>query len=66
MMRHRSGSPSTGSSDEARQAALFAAPALVAIAAVVAFPLVWAVWESLHRHDLRMPWLGRSFVGAAN
>jgi ABC-type sugar transport system permease subunit len=24
------------------------------------------VWESLHLHDLRMPWLGRPFVGLAN
>ena len=23
----------------------------------------WTVWESLHLHDLRMPWLGRPFVG---
>jgi ABC-type sugar transport system permease subunit len=24
------------------------------------------VWESVHLHDLRMPWLGRPFVGADN
>jgi ABC-type sugar transport system permease subunit len=41
-------------------------PALGVIAAVVGFPLVWMVWESLHLHDLRMPWLGRPFVGLAN
>ena len=29
------------------------------IALVALFPLVWTVWESLHLHDLRMPWLGR-------
>ena len=34
--------------------------------AVAIFPLGWTVWESLHRHDLRMPWLGRPFVGLAN
>jgi ABC-type sugar transport system permease subunit len=28
--------------------------------------LLWTAWESLHRHDLRMPWLGRPFVGLAN
>lgn len=42
------------------------APALVTVGAVAIFPLVWTVWESLHRHDLRMPWLGRPFVGLAN
>ena len=38
-------------------------PALLTVAAVAVFPLLWTVWESLHRHDLRMPWLGRPFVG---
>ena len=42
------------------------APALVTVGAVAVFPLAWTVWESLHRHDLRMPWLGRPFVGLAN
>ena len=42
------------------------APALGLIALIAIFPLVYAVWESLHRHDLRMPWLGRPFVGLAN
>jgi ABC-type sugar transport system permease subunit len=42
------------------------APALVTVGAVAIFPLLWTVWESLHRHDLRMPWLGRPFVGLAN
>jgi len=41
-------------------------PALGVIAAVVGFPLCWMVWESLHLHDLRMPWLGRPFIGLAN
>ena len=31
---------------------------------VAVFPILWTVWESLHLHDLRMPWLGRPFVGA--
>jgi ABC-type sugar transport system permease subunit len=42
------------------------APSLAAIAGVALFPLAWTVWESLHLHDLRMPWLGRPFVGLAN
>ena len=41
-------------------------PALAVIAAVAVFPIAWTAWESLHLHDLRMPWLGRPFVGLAN
>jgi ABC-type sugar transport system permease subunit len=41
-------------------------PALATVAGVAVFPLAWTAWESLHRHDLRMPWLGRPFVGLAN
>lgn len=51
---------------EARAAWLLCAPALLAILAVALFPLLWTFWESLHLHDLRMPWRGRPFVGAAN
>jgi ABC-type sugar transport system permease subunit len=41
-------------------------PTLSVIALVAIFPLGWTVWESLHLHDLRMPWRGRPFVGLAN
>jgi len=41
-------------------------PALGVIAAIVGFPLAWMLWESLHLDELRMPWLGRPFVGLAN
>jgi multiple sugar transport system permease protein len=41
-------------------------PALSVIAAVAVFPILWTGWESLHFHDLRMPWLGRPFVGVQN
>jgi ABC-type sugar transport system permease subunit len=51
---------------EARLAWRLVAPALTAILLVALFPLGWTVWESLYHHDLRMPWLGRPFVGAAN
>lgn len=47
-------------------ARLFVAPALAAIVLIAIFPLGWTVWESLHRHDLRMPWLGKPFVGIDN
>lgn len=55
----------TGPSDR-RLAWLFVAPALAAIAGIAIFPLGWTFWESLHLHDLRMPWLGQPFVGLAN
>lgn len=51
---------------ERRLAWLFVAPALVALAITALVPIAWTVWESLHLHDLRMPWLGRPFVGLAN
>ncbi len=51
---------------EARLAWLMAMPAIGAIAVIAVFPIAWTLWESLHLHDLRMPWLGRPFVGAAN
>jgi ABC-type sugar transport system permease subunit len=42
------------------------APAVATILLVALFPLSWTVWESLHLHDLRMPWLGQPFVGLEN
>ena len=51
---------------EPRTAWLFLAPGLGAIVLVAIFPLLWTVWESLHRHDLRFPDAGRPFVGLAN
>lgn len=51
---------------DSRLARLLVAPALIVISAVALFPLGWTVWESLHRHDLRLPWLGQPFVGLGN
>jgi ABC-type sugar transport system permease subunit len=51
---------------ERRLAWLFVAPALAALVLTALVPIVWTAWESLHLHDLRMPWLGRPFVGFAN
>lgn len=45
---------------------LFAAPSLLIVLVVAAFPVVWTIWESLHAHDLRLPWMGRPFVGLDN
>ena len=41
-------------------------PALAVILLIALFPLAWTLWESLHQHDLRMPLLGRPFVGLRN
>ncbi|MFQ5876431.1 MAG: carbohydrate ABC transporter permease [Acidobacteriota bacterium] len=66
-MRTRPDSPDPGrrrgSTGEARLAWALVAPALGAIALVALAPLLWTLWESLHLHDLRMPWRGRPFVG---
>ena len=51
---------------EARLGWALALPALGVIALVALFPIAWTFWESLHLHDLRMPWLGRPFIGADN
>jgi ABC-type sugar transport system permease subunit len=39
------------------------APTLILLGAIAVGPLLATVWESLHQHDLRMPWLGRPFIG---
>lgn len=51
---------------DARLAWWLIVPALGTILLVALFPLGWTVWESLHVHDLRMPWRGRPFIGLAN
>jgi ABC-type sugar transport system permease subunit len=42
------------------------APALLVLVVIAAGPLLMTMWQSLHLHDLRMPWLGQPFVGLAN
>lgn len=51
---------------EARLAWSFVLPALAVIVVIALFPLGWTAWESFHLHDLRMPWLGKPFVGLEN
>jgi len=51
---------------EARLGWSLVAPALAVIALIAIFPLGWTFWESLHVHELRMPWLGKPFNGLAN
>ena len=52
--------------DERRAGWMLVSPALAIILLVALFPLAWTLGESLHQHDLRMPWLGRPFVGLGN
>src|SRR5258705_1428615 len=56
----------SGLGSEARLGWALVAPALGVIAFIAIFPLGWTFWESLHLHELRMPWLGQPFVGLAN
>ncbi|HUF26337.1 MAG TPA: sugar ABC transporter permease [Gemmatimonadaceae bacterium] len=49
-----------------RLAWLLVTPAVATIALIAIFPLLYTFWESLHQHDLRLPWLGKPFVGLGN
>lgn len=49
-----------------RTAWAFVAPALTVIALVALAPMAWTAWESVHRHDLRLPWLGQPVIGLSN
>jgi multiple sugar transport system permease protein len=51
---------------ESRLAWRLMAPALAVLVLVAAGPLIAAFWEALHAHDLRLPWLGRPFIGLSN
>jgi ABC-type sugar transport system permease subunit len=51
---------------EHRLAATLAAPAIVLIAGLALLPIAATLWEALHRHDLRLPWLGTPFIGIDN
>jgi ABC-type sugar transport system permease subunit len=42
---------------------LLVAPALAFIVLGALVPIAATAWEALHAHDLRLPWLGRPFVG---
>lgn len=52
--------------EERRLGWLLVAPATGIVLVVALLPLALTFRESLHRHDLRMPWLGEPFVGLAN
>jgi ABC-type sugar transport system permease subunit len=52
--------------EERRLARWLVAPVLVFILIGSLVPIAATGWEALHGHDLRLPWLGRPFVGVAN
>jgi multiple sugar transport system permease protein len=56
---------SEGARAERRLGWLLCAPAVIIMVAVTAYPLVYALWLSLQRYDLRFP-AAREFVGLAN
>ena len=51
---------------ERRLAVLFVTPAVAVVILVALAPIAATAWEALHLHDLRLPWLGRPFIGADN
>jgi ABC-type sugar transport system permease subunit len=51
---------------ETRLAWLLMTPTLALLAVMALGPLVATIWESLFSHDLRLPWLGRTFIGLGN
>ncbi len=56
---------SEGARAERRLGWLLCAPAVIVMLAVAAFPILYAVWLSLQRYDLRFPQLAK-FVGLSN
>jgi ABC-type sugar transport system permease subunit len=66
MTRNRQSGVGGWRGGEARLGWWLTLPALVTIGAIAIVPILWTFWESMHLHDLRMPWLGRPFVGGAN
>ncbi|CAA9892336.1 Trehalose transport system permease protein SugA [Candidatus Methylobacter favarea] len=54
-----------GGRDERRLGWLLCAPAVVAMLVVTAYPILYAIWLSLFRYDLRFP-DHREFIGLAN
>ncbi len=52
--------------EERRLARWLIAPTLVCLAVGAFVPIAATGWDALHRHDLRLPWLGHPFVGLGN
>jgi multiple sugar transport system permease protein len=58
--------PKTLAQADATLGRLLVAPALTFVLVVSLVPVLATGWEALHGHDLRLPWLGRPFVGLGN
>lgn len=58
--------PVTIEREEQRLARWLVLPAVVFILLGSLVPIAATGWEALHGHDLRLPWLGRPFVGLSN
>src|SRR5262252_740936 len=56
---------SEGARAERRLGWILCAPAVVVMLAVAAFPIIYAVWLSLQRYDLRFPQQAK-FIGFSN
>src|SRR3954454_11767624 len=56
---------SEGKKAERRLGLLLCAPAAIIMVAVTAYPIIYAIWLSLQRYDLRFP-AEQSFAGLAN
>ncbi|MEU4236302.1 sugar ABC transporter permease [Actinoplanes sp. NPDC026619] len=56
---------SEGKKQERRLGWLLCAPAAIVMVAVTAYPIIYSVWLSLQRYDLKFP-QDREFVGLAN
>jgi multiple sugar transport system permease protein len=64
---HRKGKPalSEGKKAERRLGLWLCAPAFIVMVAVTGYPIIYSVWLSLQRYDLRFP-LQHEFIGLAN
>ncbi len=58
--------PVVHSRAEARLALLLVTPAVAVIMGIALVPVLATLWEALHLHDLRLPWLGTPFIGLDN
>ncbi len=63
--RQRKPEMSEGKKAERRLGLLLSAPAAIIIVAVTAYPVIYAIWLSLQRYDLRFP-AERAFAGLSN